>query len=143
MVAAVPVGKTRGAVDLRFALRQHPLPGESSQLDISLIPDTALDRVTVTFGAEDGLELREGGGMTPWNHPEPGVSIGHTLTIVPRTVGIFYVSVTVLAETPTDSSARQFTIPVIVGGGIVAGEDTHPDSAPVARAADAESARTR
>jgi hypothetical protein len=143
MVAAVAVGKTRGPVDLRFALRQHPMPGQSSELDLSLIPSTALDRVTVTFGAEDGLELRDGADMTPWNHAEPGVSIAHSLTIVPKTAGIFYVSVTILAETSVDSSARVFTIPVIAGGGMAADEGSHPDAAPVARAADAERARTR
>jgi hypothetical protein len=130
-------------VDLRFALRQPPAPGEPSELDVSLVPSAGLDRVTATFAAEDGLELRDGGGMIPWDRPEPGVPIRHKLTVVPKRAGIFYVRVTVLAETATDPSARVFTIPVIAGAGVAADEDTRPATAPVAKAGDADSPRNR
>jgi hypothetical protein len=142
MVAGVALSKTRGTVDLRFALRQHPQPGQPTQLDVALIPDAGLERVTVTFRAEDGLELRDGSGTTPHEHPEAGVPIGHSLTIVPRSEGIFYVSATVLAETQNDSSVRVFTIPVITGGGVGADDDARPAAAPVARTADSDRART-
>jgi hypothetical protein len=142
MVAAVALSKTRGAVDLRFVLRQHPEPGQPTELDVALIPSAGLDRVTVTFRAEDGLELREGGGTTPHERPEADVPIAQSLTIVPKAEGIFYVSATVLAETATDSSARVFTIPVITGAGVGAEEDTHSAAAPVARTADSDRART-
>ena len=58
--------------------------------------------------------------MPQIEHPEPGAPISHTVTIVPQRDGIFFVSATVLADSPTNSVSHLFSIPVIAGAGISA-----------------------
>jgi hypothetical protein len=118
LVTAVSAGKAGGVpVDVKFALRQRPEVGQSATLDLVVTPSAALDRLMTSFHAEEGLTLSEGAQPTVQERPEPGVPIPHTLTIVPKQDGIFYVDATVLADSGTESIARTFTIPVIAGAG--------------------------
>jgi hypothetical protein len=117
MVSAVSAGKTSTEIDLKFALRDRPVVGESVDIDIAVIPAHELDQVYATFNAADGLEIARGGRMPQIQHPEPGAPISHTVTIVPQRDGIFFVSATVLADSPTDSTTHSFSIPVIAGAG--------------------------
>ena len=89
-----------------------------------------LDQVTATFNATDGLEVTKGGRMPQIQHPEVGAPISHTVTIVPRRDGIFFVSATVLADSPTDSTTHSFSIPIIAGAGIAAPVASGGEGAP-------------
>jgi hypothetical protein len=117
MVSAVRSGKTFGDIELKFDLRDRPVVGESVDIDLALIPGTELDRVYAVFQAGDGLELTKGGKTPEIAHPAVGVPISHSLTVVPQRDGVFYVSAVVLADSPTDSVTRSFSIPVIAGAG--------------------------
>jgi hypothetical protein len=120
MVSAVSAGKTSTDIDLRFALRERPLVGEPVDIDVALVPGLELDQIYATFSASDGLEVTKGGRMPQIEHPEPHAPISHTVTIVPQRDGIFFVSATVLADSPTNSVSHLFSIPVIAGAGIAA-----------------------
>ena len=118
MVSAVSSGKTPTDIELKFALRQRPTVGEPVDIDVAVVPVRELDQVYATFNATDGLEISSGGTMRQVEHPEPGVPIPHTVTIVAQRDGIFYVSATVLADSTTNSVTHSFSIPVIAGAGI-------------------------
>jgi len=120
MVSAVSSGKAPTEVALKFALRERPVIGEPVDIDLALIPEHELEQVYATFNATDGLEIIKGGRMSQIEHPEPGAPVSHTLTIVPKREGIFYVSATVLADSATNSTTHNFAIPVIAGAGISA-----------------------
>jgi len=134
MVSAVSSGKGPTEIDLKFALRERPVVGEPVDIDVAVIPGRELDQVSATFNAPDGLEVTSGGKMPQTEHPEPGAPISHTVTILPQRDGIFYVSATVLADSPTNSITHVFSIPVIAGAGI---------SAPAASGAAAPAAAAR
>jgi hypothetical protein len=120
MVSAVSAGKAQTEIDLKFALRERPLVGEPVDIDVALVPGHDLDQVYATFSATDGLEITKGGRTPQIEHPEPGAPITHTVTIVPQRDGIFFLSATVLADSPTSSVSHLFSIPVIAGAGISA-----------------------
>ena len=121
MVSAVPAsGKPSGEVELKFALRQRPLVGESADIDVALIPGPDIDRVHAAFEPAEGLALTKGAKTEEIVHPAQGVAISHTLSIVPQRDGVFYVSAVVLADSATQSITRTFSIPVIVGAGVAA-----------------------
>jgi hypothetical protein len=118
MVEAVSSAKSDDLpVQVRFALRERPEIGKSSELDLVMIPSAPLDRLITVFHAEDGLSVSAGAEPTQRDRPEPGVPIRHRLTIVPQRDGIFYVTATVLVDSASGSVARTFTIPVIAGTG--------------------------
>jgi hypothetical protein len=118
MVSAVSSGKASAEIDLKFALRERPVVGEPVDIDVALIPGHDLDQIYATFSAADGLEVTKGGRMPQLEHPEAGAPISHTVTIVAQRDGIFFVSATVLADSPTNSVTHLFSIPVIAGAGI-------------------------
>jgi len=123
MVSAVRSGKSSGDIELKFDLRGRPVVGESVDIDLALIPGTELDRVYAIFQAGDGLQLTKGGKTAEIAHPPVEVPISHTLTIVPQRDGVFYVSAVVLADSPTESVTRSFSIPLVVGDGTSAAAD--------------------
>jgi hypothetical protein len=123
MVSAVGAGKSGSEIDLKFDLRGAPVVGEAVDIDIALIPLYELNQMYATFQATDGLEITKGDKTPQIEHPQVGVPITHTVTIIPRRDGVFYVSAVVLADSATESLTRAFSIPVIAGTG---------DSAPVA-----------
>jgi hypothetical protein len=130
MVSAVRSGKAPSQIDVKFALRERPVVGEPVDIDVAVIPAHELDQVYATFNATDGLEVTKGGRMPQIQHPEAGAPISHTVTIVPRRDGIFFVSAMVLADSPTDSTTYSFSIPIIAGAGITAPVASSGDGAP-------------
>jgi len=117
MVTAVSAGKSDVPVDVRFALRHRPEVGQPIELDLQVIPAAPLDRLMASFHAEDGITLGDGAQPIVQERPDPGVPITHTLQLVARRDGIFYVDATVLVDSGSESIARTFTIPVIAGAG--------------------------
>jgi hypothetical protein len=118
MVSAVGAGKPGAEIDLKFDLRGAPVVGEPVDIDVALIPVYELNQVYATFQATDGLEITKGDKTPHIEHPQIGVAISHTVTIIPRRDGIFYVSAVVLADSATESITRAFSIPVIAGTGV-------------------------
>src|ERR1700722_10556428 len=117
MVSAFGTGKPYADIELKFDLRARPVVGEPVDIDLALIPTQDLDRVSATFQAVEGIELTKGGRTPEVVRPPAGVPISHTLTVIPQREGVFYVSAVVLADTGSDSVARNFSIPLIAGAG--------------------------
>jgi len=120
MVSAVASGKPSADMQLKFELRGRPVVGEPVDVDLALIPAQDLDRIYATFQAGDGLEITKGAKTPEVDRPPAGIPIPHTLTIVPKRDGVFYVSAIVLADSSNESVTHSFWIPVIAGAGISA-----------------------
>jgi hypothetical protein len=117
MVTAVSPSKTPGPVQLKFILGDRPQVGRPLEVEFAVLPLKPVDRVAARFSAGAGLELRHGEQMAAIENPEPGAAITHKITIVPQQDGIFFVSATVHADSPTESISRTFSIPIIAGTG--------------------------
>ena len=129
LVNAVGLGKDAGPVELKFALRQKITPNQPAAVEVAILPTVAVDRLTVSFRSEDGLQVSEGAHVEPIERPEPHVPIRHTVTVVPDRDGIFNLTATVLIDTDTGSMARGFSIPLVAGNGLKAADAVMPSDA--------------
>jgi hypothetical protein len=118
MVAAVGTSRTPGAADIRFALSGRPAVGQPVDIQLALTPTVELDRLYVRFQASEGLELVKGSETEHYERPSLGKELPHTVTVIPRSDGIFNVTAVVLSDSATESIARTYTIPIIAGAGL-------------------------
>jgi hypothetical protein len=120
MVAAVSAtrGGAPGNVELRFNIPDRPTIGQPTTIQLSLTPAVELERLLARFQVPEGVELVSGAETPRFDRPTPGVEITHTLTVIPKADGIFNITAVVLADSPTDSVARTFSIPLIAGAGL-------------------------
>ena len=118
LVNAVGVGQNAGPVELKFVLHQQLTPNQPGTVEVAILPTTNVDRLTVSFRADEGLQVSEGAHVDPIDRPEPQMPITHLVTVVPDRDGIFNLNATVLIDTDTQSVARAFSIPLIVGSGL-------------------------
>lgn len=118
MVAAVSATKTGSPVEMKFALQQRPEVGQPVDISIAMIPtSTALDGVSASFEAKEGLEIVGGADMPRADKPVVGSPLRHILRILPKRDGIFAVTAVVNVEAANARTARTFSIPVIAGKG--------------------------
>jgi hypothetical protein len=118
MVAAVSAKPGTGIVELGFAIQKRPKVGEPVEIEFALTPSVDLEHMFARFQVADGLELVSGSETEHLEHPAKGVAVGHTITIRPKTDGIFYITAVVLADSEKESIARTFTVPLIAGQGL-------------------------
>jgi hypothetical protein len=118
MVAAVSASKTPGAADVRFALSGRPTVGQPVDIQLALTPTVELDRLYARFQASEGLDLVKGGETAHYDQPGRGKELSHTVTVIPKSDGIFNVTAVVLSDSDTESIARTYTIPIIAGAGL-------------------------
>jgi hypothetical protein len=118
MVAAVSASKTPGAVDVRFALSGRPTVGQPLEVQVALTPTQELDALYARFDASDGLELVKGVETPHLKEPATGSALEHSVTVVPRSDGIFNLTAVVLSDSPKESVTRYFSIPIIAGAGL-------------------------
>lgn len=118
MVAAVSASKAPGAIDVRFRLSAKPTVGQPLDIELALTPTVELESLFARFRASDGLELTKGAETLHYDRPAVGTSLSHTVTVVPKSDGIFNVTATVLTDSAKDSIASTYTIPLIAGAGL-------------------------
>jgi hypothetical protein len=118
MVAAVSASKSPGPVEVRFALSGRPVVGQPLEIHLSLTPVAELDRLYARFQAGEGLDMVKGAETAHVDRPPRNTEIVHTVTVTPKSDGIFYVTAIVLCDSPTDSVSRIYSIPIIAGAGI-------------------------
>jgi hypothetical protein len=118
MVAAVSASKTPGAAEVRFALSGRPTVGQPVDIQLALTPTVELDRLYARFQGSEGLDLVKGGETAHYEQPSRGKELSHTVTVIPRSDGIFNVTAVVLSDSDTESIARTYTIPIIAGAGL-------------------------
>jgi len=140
MVSAVPAGKGSTSLNLKFDIKSRPSVGEPVDIDVDLTPSSEFDRLQVVFRANEGLEIRSGATSPPVDKPPIDTPLHFTLTVVPRSEGIFSISAVVLSDSPDGSISRTYAIPVIAGAGIAA-PDAASDAAGVSGASGADAAR--
>ena len=63
----------------------------------------------------EAVEVKAGSEMAFEDRPADGVAVSHTVTVVPRRNGVFYLGAVALVEGTGGSVARSFAIPIIVG----------------------------
>ncbi len=118
MVAAVSASRSAGAVDVRFALGGRPVVGQPLDIRLALTPVIELDRMYARFQASEGLEMVKGAETDRFERPAVNAEVAHTVTVTPKSDGIFYVTATVLSDSPKESVSRIYSIPIIAGAGI-------------------------
>lgn len=134
MVAAVSASTEPGPAELRFAIRKRPKVGEPVDIQFAITPTEALERLLARFQASEGLELVRGAETERFDNPAPGTQIEHTVTVIPKEDGIFYVSAVVLTDSATQSLARSYAVPIIAGEGLQDPKKTPPAVANTSRA---------
>ena len=122
LVNAVRFGQDAGPVELKFVLHQKLTPNQPGTVEVAILPTTNVDRLTVSFRADEGLQVSEGAHVDPIDRPEPQMPITHMVTVVPDRDGIFNLNATVLIDTDTQSVTRAFSIPLIAGSGLNAAD---------------------
>ncbi|HZO21824.1 MAG TPA: hypothetical protein VFB37_04910 [Steroidobacteraceae bacterium] len=139
MVAAVSATKAGPPVEMRFALQQSPQVGQPVAVSIALVTSApALDSVSASFQASDGLDIVEGAESPRVDRPVPGTPLRHVLRIVPKRDGIFAVTAVVTVDSSNQHSTRTFLIPVIAGEGLSEpAKSAEGSSTPPARPPDA------
>lgn len=118
MVSAVSMAKSGANVALKFSLLQKPEVGQPLDVDVALVPNAEVDRLSVDFQPGDGLELLNDSAGTRFEKPAEAKPIHVRLRLLPKRDGIFAMGATVATQTGDDTSTRTFSIPVIAGEGL-------------------------
>jgi hypothetical protein len=127
MVAAFSANRGQtGLVDLKFLISKRPQVGEPVDIELALTPSVQLEGLFARFQAGDGLQVVSGAETEHVDHPAAGVPVGHRLTVLARTDGIYYITAVVLADSEKESVARTFSIPLIAGEGLAEPPPTPP-----------------
>ncbi|MEP7244638.1 MAG: hypothetical protein ABI885_13300, partial [Gammaproteobacteria bacterium] len=129
MVAAVSSGKTAGTVELHFAIAERPIAGQAVDIRIVITPREELEQIVARFQGSDAIEVVQGTETGRLERPVRGVDIPHTLTVKPKADGVYSIQAIILSDSETQSVARTFSIPIIVGAGL-------PEAAPVSPASE-------
>ena len=135
LVSAVSASKGSGPVDVKFVLNERPAVGQPIDIELVFTPSLDLDGLFARFQAAEGLELVKGAETEHIEAPRKDVPVKHTVTVIPKSDGIFYLTAVVLADSPTASVSRIFSIPIIAGAGLA----ELPEAPPVATHSDTRS----
>ena len=118
MVDAVGPSEPDIPVELKFSIRNRPQVGQEDEIDYALVPlGQGIDTIHVAFGAQDGLEVLDHGPRLVAVKPDGGTPIFGSVTIRPVATGLFTLTAAVGVQTPTQSVALPFRIPVIAADG--------------------------
>jgi len=116
MVTGVTNTAKPGApVDLRFEIKERPAAGVPLQVEIAFLPQVGSPSLRATFIATDGLAVRPSPVPASYKDVTTGGIYRHTLTVVPREDGAYYVSAIVLMDLDNGPEARTFNLPIVVG----------------------------
>jgi hypothetical protein len=112
--AVIASGKPGAAVDIRYDFKAKPAIGTPVELEIAFVPSAPAETLEATLKGMEGLSLT--GALTAtFNNVERGKPYTHTVTVLPETSGVFYVSASVSMKTGETSMGRTFAIPLVVG----------------------------
>lgn len=108
-------GKTTAPIDMDYEIRGTPTIGEPLTIDVYLAPTVAVGEMRVMINAGEAIELMRPDGRILMSFPKAGTSQVHSITLVPRQEGRFYVGVVASVVIGGVEQARAFSIPVQVG----------------------------
>ena len=118
MTPAVNLSKSTGPLEVKFELLAKPQPGQPLDIDLALIPRDAILRLMMKVDADRGLELVKGSDPLAVERPGVGVPIRRTVTVVPKTDGIYVLMATVTTTVEGDSKTLTYSVPLIAGVGV-------------------------
>jgi hypothetical protein len=122
MVSAVSSGKPGAAVELKFDIGKRPRVGEPLDVMIAITtsaPD--IDKLQVLFQSTEGIDVVGGAQLGPVDKPADGQVFSHTVRVLPKQDGVYYLSAVALVDAGSGggaSVARTFAIPIIVGDSV-------------------------
>ena len=110
-----PPGKPGAPVDLWWEMKSRPKAGEPLAIELAMVPRVDTTHLRATFIATDGLNVQASPTPASFKDAEAGGIYRHSLSLVPREDGAYYVSVIVLMDLEGGPQARTFSMPVMVG----------------------------
>jgi hypothetical protein len=123
LVNAVSSGKPGAPVDIRFDIPKRPKVGEPLDIAVAITArGVDMNELRVVFQSNEGVEVRSGAEMLAKDQLAVGTTFAHTVTVVPRKEGVFYLSAVALVESKAGSISRSFAIPIIVGDPVALSE---------------------
>jgi len=106
-------------VQVKFQLKSRPDVAQPLDVDIIIVPISgSVDRVVGTVEGEEGLDIVDGGQIPAADRPAEGVSIAHTIRVLPKRDGIFTLSAVLTVDSAGQSSRETYSIPIIAGAGM-------------------------
>ena len=106
-------------VQVKFQLKSRPDVAQPLDVDIVIVPISgSVDRVVGTVEGEDGLDIVDGGQIPAADRPAEGVSIAHTIRVLPKRDGIFTLSAVLTVDSAGQSNRETYSIPIIAGAGM-------------------------
>jgi hypothetical protein len=120
MVAAVSTARSGPPVELKFELRQAPQPNQPLDVDVAVLTDVpGITHLRARFQGGAGIDIVEGADLDPVEKPPVNSVIRHVLQVLPKQDGVYALSAVLSVDTETDSLTRAYSIPIIVGTGVV------------------------
>ena len=115
----VKSGSTPLPVQVKFEITQRPEVGQPVDVNLAIIPTTPnFDRMMSQVQGEEGLELVGSPELPTSEKPGEGVPIQHTVKVLPKSDGIFDLTITVSGvDTAGQVSTQAYQIPIIAGQG--------------------------
>jgi hypothetical protein len=118
MVDAVGPAGGEIPVEFKFSIRNRPEVGQDDEVDYAIIPEIpGIERLHVVFGALDGIQVTQRGPTLAAIRPASGSPIFGSVTIRPVKTGLFTLTAAVGVQTPNQSLALPFRMPIIAGEG--------------------------
>lgn len=106
-------------VQVKFQLKSRPDVAQPLDVDIVIVPVSgSVDRIVGTVEGEEGLDIVDGGQIPAADRPPEGVSIAHTIRVLPKRDGIFTLSAVLTVDSAGQSSRETYSIPIIAGAGM-------------------------
>jgi hypothetical protein len=114
MVEAASQGKSQLPVQLKFDLKQRPIPGQALDIDIALVPqiDAGAANIQVTGG--DGLTVAPGTNQIDLPAVEAGQVYRQSVKVTPTADGVLLLGLTISLKHDEMTESRAFSIPLIV-----------------------------
>jgi hypothetical protein len=111
---AVAVGKTAAAVDLKYDLPTRPAAGQPFEVELVFLPRIPAETLDVQATGMPGLVVA-GGATAAFTPVAVGERYVAKLLLQVPEPGLYYVGVTAKLTTKSQTDARTFSVPVVIG----------------------------
>jgi hypothetical protein len=111
---AVAVGKTAAAVDLKYDLPTRPAAGQPFEVELVFLPRIPADTLDVQATGMPGLVVA-GGATATFTPVAVGERYVAKLLLQVTEPGLYYIGVTAKLTTESQTDARTFSVPVVIG----------------------------
>lgn len=123
-VAKGKPGKPGAAIELKHQLAASPVVGQPLIIDFALVPQAASPVMRVMVVTSAGLNLRQTSAARVVRNVEAGSEHWDQIVVVPEDNGSFNVNIIATLGEGSQSLARTFSIPVVVGSSSMVSDKT-------------------